>query len=132
MAETTIARTIYNEARSDGVAGMTAVAEAIYNRIGHPGYGNKQSAYEVVSAPNQFLGYGTTAPTQFGPGEEALWNSAKELATKLNNKQSPGSTTEGAHAFHQSSSSSGLVGTAFTATYVTKIGAHYFFRVTKK
>lgn len=37
----TVARTIWAEARSDGIAGMTAVANVISNRVSHPSWWGK-------------------------------------------------------------------------------------------
>ncbi|KAL9650845.1 hypothetical protein ABK040_001895 [Willaertia magna] len=132
-AKSAVAITIYNEARSDGKEGMKAVAEVIYNRIGHAAYGSKQSALAVVSAPNQFLGYKTTEPNPTNQKEIDLWKYALELAdTLVVSGKSPGNSTGGAHAFHQSSKSDGLVGTAWKAEHTATIGKHYFFKISKK
>ncbi|KAL9655687.1 hypothetical protein ABK040_004920 [Willaertia magna] len=91
---------------------MKAVAEVIYNRIGHVAYGSKQSALTV---------------------EIDLWKYALELAdTLVVSGKSPGNSTGGAHAFHQSSKSDGLVGTAWKAEHTATIGKHYFFKISKK
>ena len=39
-AITCLARTIYWEARSDGAAGMEAIAHVVMNRLGHEGFPN--------------------------------------------------------------------------------------------
>ena len=125
----TVARTIYNEARGDGLAGMQGVAEVIRNRIGHAGYGKKSSAIEVVSQQGQFLGYGTSVPKATGV-DATRWEDAKNLARNLVDGTLTGNKTCGAHAFHKAESSKGLVGPAWTATHTVKIGEHNFFKIT--
>lgn len=128
----TIARTIYNEARGDGRDGMQGVAEVIFNRIGHPGFGNSPDAHAVVTKPGQFLGLGKTAPNPGNQSERELWVYAEQLAkTVYENKTSPGNLTQGAHSFHQSSSPNGLASPPWKAVFTVKIGHHYFFKITK-
>jgi spore germination cell wall hydrolase CwlJ-like protein len=130
-AELAIARTIYEEARGEGAVGMQAVAEVIFNRIGHAGYGRPKSALDVVSARGQFLGFkGSVAPS---PIEAIPWAECSRLARKLAKGEAPGTAhTSGAHAFHKASSAAGLVGPAWNAVHTCKIGAHNFFRIVPK
>ncbi|MFO7715397.1 cell wall hydrolase [Desulfosarcina sp.] len=87
-AITCLARTIYWEARGDGVASMEAVANVVMNRIGHEGFPN--TICEVVRQGHeqgacQFSWWCDGRPDD--AEEDKSYGIAKEIARKALNRQ---------------------------------------------
>ena len=100
-AITCLSRTIYWEARGEGVAGMEAIANVVMNRLGHGGFPNK--ICKVVMQGRE------TGACQFSwwcdghsddAKEDKSYSIAKEIARKALNQQLT-DRTGGAMYFHQ-------------------------------
>jgi len=79
--EEVIARTIYDEARGEGLEGMKAVAAVILNRSD----GTPESMKEICLKPFQFSGWNNEKMVKGGSGE--IWEASKGLANQILNPQ---------------------------------------------
>ena len=75
----TIARTIYDEARGEGLEGMTVVADVILNRSN----GTPESLKEICLKPFQFSGWNNGKMLEEGYGE--TWEASKNLTNQILN-----------------------------------------------
>ena len=76
----TLARTIYGEARSEGIAGMTAVAAVIVNRANHPRWWGHDIS-NVCTTPWQFSCWNANDPNL--PKLEAVTDADPAFAPAL-------------------------------------------------
>jgi spore germination cell wall hydrolase CwlJ-like protein len=72
-----IARTLYAEARGEGVNGVRAVASVIYNRA----RGNPNKLMQVIRAPYQFTPWNKGQIPSRGSG--AMWDECLQVAKEL-------------------------------------------------
>ena len=124
-AITCLSRTIYWEAKSEGPAGMEAIANVVMNRLGHKGFPN--TICEVVRQGNE---QGACQFSWWCDGrsddveEEEPYAIAKEISRKALNRQLP-DRTGGAIYFHQRKV---LPGWSAEYTKTVEIGAHIFYK----
>lgn len=120
-----LARTIYWEAKGEGIAGMEAIANVVMNRLGHEGFPN--TVCEVVKQGQerkacQFSWWcdGRADDAQ----EEKAYTLAKEVARKALNRQLK-DRTGGALYFHHRK-----VSPKWSAEYMktTELGDHIFYK----
>ncbi|MGD8430132.1 MAG: cell wall hydrolase [Ectothiorhodospiraceae bacterium] len=120
-----LARTVYFEARGDGVEGMEAVAAVVMNRVRHRDFPNSVCA--VVKQG------GETPPCQFSywcdgrsdrPGDAELWQIAQGIARRALAGELP-DPVDGALFFHTEEAGSPFGG---RRKYVGKVGSHLFYR----
>lgn len=128
IAETNVqcmARTVYFEARGDGVEGMEAVAAVVMNRVAHGEFPDT-----VCGVVRQG---GEQPPCQFSfwcdgrsdrPGNKALWSIALEVAERAVDGELEYSVS-GALFFHTKAA-----GSPFGARreHVATVGEHLFYR----
>lgn len=98
----TLARTIWGEARGEGIAGMSAVASVIMNRAADPKrWGNNVTA--VTKQPLQFSAWNKNDPNyalmQKVTDTDTAFKQAKEIARKALNDELP-DKTKGANHYH--------------------------------
>ena len=124
-AITCLARTIYWEAKGEGMAGMEAIADVVMNRLNHEGF--PKTICEVVTQGRE------QGACQFswwcdGRSDDAEENKAyalaKEVARKALNRQLT-DRTAGALYFHQRKASP-----SWAAEYIktAEIGEHVFYK----
>jgi spore germination cell wall hydrolase CwlJ-like protein len=120
-----LARTIYWEAKGEGVAGMEAVANVVMNRLGHEGFPN--TICEIVRQGQE------QSTCQFSwwcdgrmdeAEEEKSYAIAMEIARKALNQQLT-DRTHGALYFHHEKVTPGWSG-KYTKT--VKVGEHVFYK----
>lgn len=124
-AITCLSRTIYWEAKSEGTAGMEAIANVVMNRLGHKGFPN--TICEVVKQGHE---QGNCQFSWWCDGhsddaeEEEHYALAKEISRKALNRQLP-DRTDGAMYFHQRKVSPG-----WPEEYIktVEIGEHIFYK----
>ena len=124
-AITCLSRTIYWEAKSEGAAGMEAIANVVMNRLGHKGFPN--TICEVVRQGHE---QGACQFSWWCDGrsddaeEEKPYAIAKEISRKALNRQLP-DRTGGAMYFHQRK-----VPPGWSADYIktVEIGEHIFYK----
>jgi spore germination cell wall hydrolase CwlJ-like protein len=124
-AITCLSRTIYWEAKSEGAAGMEAIANVVMNRLGHKGFPN--TICEVVKQGHE---RGACQFSWWCDGrsdiaeEDKPYAIAKEIARKALNRQLP-DRTGGAMYFHQRKITPG-----WSAEYIktVEIGEHIFYK----
>jgi len=120
-----MARTIYGEARGEGVKGMQAVANVIMNRVKAGGwYG--ASVKDVVLKPYQFSCWNENDPNRLiiKNANQAQLKQAREIAEKVISGELPDITAGATHYYAKS----------ISAPYWTKsmkkvatVGSHYFY-----
>lgn len=120
-----MARTIYGEARGEGVKGMQAVANVIMNRVARGGwYG--ASIKDVVLKPYQFSCWNSNDPNRaiITNASAAQLRQAREIAEKVISGELPDITGGATHYYAKS----------ISAPYWTKsmkrvatVGSHYFY-----
>jgi spore germination cell wall hydrolase CwlJ-like protein len=124
-AITCLSRTIYWEAKSDGAAGMEAIANVVMNRLGHEGFPN--TICEVVRQGNE---QGACQFSWWCDGrsddaeEDKPYSIAKEISRKALNRQLP-DRTGGAMYFHRRKVTPGW-STEYIKT--VEIGKHIFYK----
>jgi spore germination cell wall hydrolase CwlJ-like protein len=124
-AITCLSRTIYWEAKNEGVAGMEAIANVVMNRLGHKGFPNK-----ICEVVRQGREQGACQFSWWCDGrsddaeEDKPYAIAKEISRKVLNRQLP-DRTGGAMYFHQRKVTPG-----WSAEYVktVEIGEHIFYK----
>ena len=124
-AITCLSRTIYWEAKSEGAAGMEAVANVVMNRLGKDGFPN--TICEVVTQGSE---QGTCQFSWWCDGrsddveEEKSYTIAKEIARKALNRQLT-DRTGGALYFHHRK-----VSPNWSAEYIKtgEIGEHIYYK----
>jgi spore germination cell wall hydrolase CwlJ-like protein len=120
-----LARTIYWEAKGEGVAGMEAVANVVMNRLGHESFPN--TICEIVRQGQE------QSTCQFSwwcdgrmdaAEEEKSYSIAREIARKALNQQLT-DRTHGALYFHHEK-----VTPSWSAEYTktVKVGEHVFYK----
>uniref|UniRef100_A0A7S4QD03 Cell wall hydrolase SleB domain-containing protein n=1 Tax=Alexandrium monilatum TaxID=311494 RepID=A0A7S4QD03_9DINO len=125
-----VAKTIFNEARGEGMKGMDAVAHVIANRTSSKGFPNEADAVVSARTKNgyQFDGFKASLPTMRDPADQKAYRYCEDLADKLVKKQKVSDTdpTGGALYFDASRTSFDSWGRD-KLQYTTQIGAHHFF-----
>jgi spore germination cell wall hydrolase CwlJ-like protein len=124
-AITCLSRTIYWEAKGEGVAGMEAIANVVMNRLGHEGFPN--TICEVVRQGHE---QGACQFSWWCDGrsddaeEDKSYAIAKEISRKALNRQLA-DRTGGALYFHERK-----VNPSWSAEYIrtVEIGAHVFYK----
>jgi len=124
-AITCLSRTIYWEAKNEGVAGMEAIANVVMNRLGHKGFPNK-----ICEVVRQGREQGACQFSWWCDGrsddaeEDKPYAIAKEISRKALNRQLP-DRTGGAMYFHQRKVTPG-----WSAEYIktVEIGEHIFYK----
>lgn len=124
-AITCLSRSIYWEAKSEGAAGMEAVASVVMNRLGHKGFPNT-----ICGVVRQGLETGACQFSWWCDGrpddaeEENQYMIAKEIARKALNRQLKDRTI-GAMYFHHR-----RVAPDWSAEYLrtVQIGDHIFYK----
>jgi len=124
-AITCLSRTIYWEAKNEGVAGMEAIANVVMNRLGHKGFPN--TICEVVRQGRE---QGACQFSWWCDGrsddaeEDKPYAIAKEISRKALNRQLP-DRTGGAMYFHHRKVTPG-----WSAEYIktVEIGEHIFYK----
>ncbi|HBH87560.1 MAG TPA: cell wall hydrolase [Syntrophaceae bacterium] len=124
-AITCLSRTIYWEARGQGVAGMEAIANIVMNRLGHKGFPN--TICEVVRQGRE---HGACQFSWWCDGrsddakEDKSYAIAKEISRKALNRQLT-DRTGGALYFHQRK-----VTPSWSAEYIktVEVGEHVFYK----
>lgn len=123
-----IARTLWGEARGEGIAGMAAVAGVIANRARNPRWWGRDAA-GVCLKPQQFSCWNASDPNRpkllaVGPDDPlfaaALAIADEALAGRLRD------VTNGADHYHTTGVAPGW---SAGKTPVTTIGVHRFFRL---
>ncbi|MGQ0522851.1 MAG: cell wall hydrolase [Betaproteobacteria bacterium] len=122
---TCLARTIYWEAKGEGLAGMEAIANVVMNRLGHEGFPNTicevvRQGYERGACQFSWWCDGRSDDAQ----ESAAYEQAKEIARKALNRQLT-DRTGGAMYFHQRK-----VSPKWSAQYIktVELGEHIFYK----
>jgi spore germination cell wall hydrolase CwlJ-like protein len=124
-AITCLSRTIYWEARSEGVSSMEAIANVVMNRLGHEGFPNT-----ICKVVMQGMEQGACQFSWWCDGrsddanEDESYAIAKEIARKALNRQLK-DRTGGAMYFHQQT-----VNPVWAAEYIktVKIGKFIFYK----
>ena len=124
-AITCLSRTIYWEAKSEGAAGMEAIANVVMNRLGHKGFPN--TICEVVRQGHE---RGACQFSWWCDGrsddaeEDKPYAIAKEIARKALNRQLT-DRTGGALYFHQRKATP-----SWSAEYIktVEVGEHVFYK----
>jgi spore germination cell wall hydrolase CwlJ-like protein len=124
-AITCLARTIYWEAKSEGIAGMEAIANVVMNRLGHEGFPGTVCGVVRQGSERgacQFSWWCDGRPDDVKENE--AYAMAKEVARKALNRQLP-DRTGGALYFHQRKVKPG-----WSAKYIrtARVGDHLFYR----
>ena len=124
-ALTCLARTIYWEAKSEGAAGMEAIANVVMNRLGHEGFPDTICAVVRQGRERgacQFSWWCDGRPDDAKENES--YASAKEIARKALNRQLP-DRTGGALYFHHRK-----VTPKWSAKYIktANVGDHIFYK----
>ena len=118
-----VQRTIYNEARGEGEAGMRAVGSTIYNRYQmNRGYFGERDLDNICS--KGYDGYKIGA-NPVHPGDRAAWEIASAIACELRTGAFH-PTNNYTHFGTSRNIFSNLEGPNFT--YHERIGNHYFFK----
>jgi spore germination cell wall hydrolase CwlJ-like protein len=124
-AITCLARTNYWEAKSDGDAGMEAIANVVMNRLGHKGFPKTVCAvvkqgHEQGACQFSWWCDGRSDTAE----EEEPYARAKEIARKALNRQLP-DRTGGALYFHHRNA-----GPNWSSEYVrtVEVGEHVFYK----
>ena len=124
-AITCLARTIYWEAKGEGVAGMEAIANVVMNRLGHEGFPNKicdvvRQGHEQGACQFSWWCDGRSDDAE----EDQSYSIAKEISRKALNGQLADRTGSALY-FHQRN-----VHPSWSAEYIrtVEIGAHVFYR----
>ena len=124
-AITCLARTIYWEAKSEGVAGMEAIANVVMNRLGHEGFpdticGVVRQGHERGACQFSWWCDGRSDNAK----ENESYVTAKEVARKALNRQLP-DRTGGALYFHHRK-----VTPQWSAKYIrtASVGEHLFYK----
>jgi spore germination cell wall hydrolase CwlJ-like protein len=124
-AITCVSRTIYWEAKSEGTAGMEAIANVVMNRLGHQGFpdtvcGVVRQGHERGAC--QFSWWCDGRPDDAKENESYVM--AKEVARKALNRQLP-DRTGGALYFHHRK-----VTPRWSARYIktASVGDHVFYK----
>ena len=120
-----LSRTIYWEAKNEGVAGMEAIANVVMNRLGHKGFPNK-----ICEVVRQGREQGACQFSWWCDGrsddaeEDKPYAIAKEISRKALNRQLP-DRTGGAMYFHQRKVTPG-----WSSEYIktVEIGEHIFYK----
>lgn len=122
---TCLARTIYWEAKGEGIAGMEAIANVVMNRLGHEGFPDTvcevvRQGYERGACQFSWWCDGRSDDAQDGKSYEV----AKEIARKALNRQIS-DRTGGALYFHQRK-----VSPQWSAKYIktVELGEHIFYK----
>lgn len=124
-----LARAMYYEARDDSVAGQTAVADVILNRVAFKGY-FKDTVCTVIAQKGQFQWYHNASLRGKVPFNPKTHSHLVTLAEDILNKHKAGKrvdSTGGAYFF-----SSNGVRPAPAAVYHKHIGAHAFYKLSAK
>lgn len=124
-AITCLARTVYWEAKGEGVAGMEAIANVVMNRLGHEGFPN--TVCEVVKQGQerktcQFSWWCDGRPDS--AQEEKPYAAAKEVARKALNRELE-DRTGGALYFHHRGVTPNW---AAKYTKTAEVGEHLFYK----
>lgn len=125
-----LARTLWGEARGEGMEGMAAVANVVMNRVFAPGHPFGEGVQGVCLKPWQFSCWNPHDPnyplltTEREPGGHA-WDEAKVLASAALDGLLP-DRTDG--ATHYVVASIEKPGWSFTMDRTTVIGHHAFYR----
>ncbi|MBU2640826.1 MAG: cell wall hydrolase [Gammaproteobacteria bacterium] len=124
-AITCLARTIYWEAKGEGVAGMEAIANVVMNRLGHEGFPNKicdvvRQGHEQGACQFSWWCDGRSDDVE----EDKSYAIAKEISRKALNRQLT-DRTSGALYFHQRK-----INPSWSAEYIrtVEIGEHVFYK----
>lgn len=122
---TCLARTIYWEAKGEGIAGMEAIANVVMNRLGHEGFPDTvcevvRQGYERGACQFSWWCDGRSDNAQ----DAKPYEIAKEIARKALNRQIE-DRTGGALYFHQRA-----VSPQWSAKYVktVELGEHIFYK----
>jgi spore germination cell wall hydrolase CwlJ-like protein len=124
-AITCLSRTIYWEAKGEGVAGMEAIANVVMNRLGHEGFPNKicevvRQGHERGACQFSWWCDGRSDDAE----EDKSYAIAKEISRKALNRQLA-DRTGGALYFHQRN-----VNPSWSSEYIrtVEIGEHVFYK----
>ncbi|MGQ0751460.1 MAG: cell wall hydrolase [Betaproteobacteria bacterium] len=122
---TCLARTIYWEAKGEGIAGMEAIANVVMNRLGHEGFPDTvcevvRQGYERGACQFSWWCDGRSDDAQDAESYEV----AKEIARKALNRQIK-DRTAGALYFHQRK-----ISPQWSAKYIktVELGEHIFYK----
>jgi spore germination cell wall hydrolase CwlJ-like protein len=124
-AITCLSRTIYWEAKSEGVAGMEAIANVVMNRLGHRGFPNKICEVVRQGREQGACQFSWWCDGRSDDVEEAKpYAIAKEISRKALNRQLR-DRTGGAMYFHHRK-----VNPGWSAEYIktVEIGEHIFYK----
>jgi spore germination cell wall hydrolase CwlJ-like protein len=127
-AITCLARTIYWEAKSEGPAGMEAVANVVMNRLGHKSFPNTICGIVRQGSEKGACQFGWWCDGRSDDAEEGKsYAIAKEIARKALNMQLM-DQTDGALYFNQKKAISRWSGEYGTTV---EIGEHVFYKAYK-
>jgi spore germination cell wall hydrolase CwlJ-like protein len=120
-----LARTIYWEAKGEGIAGMEAVANVVMNRLGHEGFPNTICEIVMQGQEQSTCQFSWWCDGRMDAAEEEKsYAIAREIARKALNQQLT-DRTNGALYFHHEK-----VTPSWSAEYTktTKVGEHVFYK----
>jgi spore germination cell wall hydrolase CwlJ-like protein len=120
-----LARTIYWEAKGEGVAGMEAVANVVMNRLGHEGFPNTICKVVMQGQEQSTCQFSWWCDSRMDAAEEEKsYAIAMEIARKALNQQLT-DRTHGALYFHHEK-----VTPSWSAEYTktVKVGEHVFYK----
>lgn len=122
-----LARTLWGEARGEGIPGMIAVANVIQNRVADSRWGNNTRA--VILQPFQFSTWNKNDPNRMRAGyiteRDSVFRTALDIARRAVNDELP-DTTNGANHFHSRAVNPRW---ANQQRIVARIGRHIFYRL---
>lgn len=124
-AITCLSRTIYWEARSDGTAGMEAIANVVMNRLGHEGFPNTICGVVTQGREQKTCQFSWWCDGRLDDAEEdEPYAIAKEIARKALNQQLK-DRTGGALYYHHRN-----VPPNWSVEYIktVEVGKHVFYK----
>lgn len=124
-AITCLSRTIYWEARSDGAAGMEAIANVVMNRLGHEGFPSTICGVVTEGREKGSCQFSWWCDGRLDDAEEEEpYAIAKEIARKALNRQLK-DRTGGALYYHRRN-----VPPSWSAEYIktVEVGKHVFYK----
>lgn len=124
-----LARTLWGEARGDGVTGMQAVANVVMNRVGAIGKWFSGTVSEVVRKPYQFSAWNANDPNlpQLEAANEKTpgFLDAVAIAVQALKGELPDITGGATHYYAAGTPKPNWVA---GATFTTQIGNHLFYK----
>ncbi len=127
-AITCLARSIYWEARGEGVAGQEAIANVVMNRLGHEGFPETVCAVVTEGKEQGACQFSWWCDGHSDAAEEAKsYASAKEISRKALNRQLD-DRTKGAFYFHNRN-----LTPSWSTEYIktAEVGDHIFYKPKK-